>query len=329
MLIEHCIDQNNIEIDKDQLNFIKGLIRGDRRTNYDLDWVYEVVSSKKTGLDMDRFDYMRRDPLHLGQQDLVFHPQIYLDNFKIINGEVAFSSKIAPRLYEFFHHRYRLFKNLYCNKKTQGYDYLLADLLLEAKAVGYEFNKIIYDPDQYINLTNNIFHQLSFNSDPSIKALIDRFYNREHYRTCGDSLTFKLNSKKRHTQEELVKFHKKILDLQKRDDFKPASTPQSTPKKGKFKKDLILTTENSFLKTSLLTFCRKNQFDTLKVFDRSKTGNELIPLSEIQHLGDVGEFKYEYSIDLFVKDKDLEGGATISWNRFKEACGDEVRQLAK
>jgi HD superfamily phosphohydrolase len=43
------------------------LIRGDRRTNYDLDWVYEVVSSKKTGLDMDRFDYMRRDPLHLGQ----------------------------------------------------------------------------------------------------------------------------------------------------------------------------------------------------------------------------------------------------------------------
>jgi HD superfamily phosphohydrolase len=86
MLLSHLIDSNQIEIEKDQLNFINGLIRGDRRTNYDQDWVYEVVSSKNTGLDMDRFDYMRRDPLHLGQQDLVFHPQIYLDNFKIIDG---------------------------------------------------------------------------------------------------------------------------------------------------------------------------------------------------------------------------------------------------
>lgn len=67
MLLEHLIEENNIEIEKDQLNFINGLIRGDRRTNYEHDWVYEVVSSKKTGLDMDRFDYMRRDPLHLGQ----------------------------------------------------------------------------------------------------------------------------------------------------------------------------------------------------------------------------------------------------------------------
>lgn len=329
MLLEHCIDQNYIEIEEDQLGFIKGLIRGDRRVNYDQDWVYEVVSSKKTGLDMDRFDYMRRDPLHLGQQDLVFHPQIYLDNFKIIGGEIAFSSKIAPRLYEFFHHRYRLFKNLYGNKKAQGYDYLLADLLLEAKNVGYEFDKIIFDPSQYINLTNNLFHQLSSNDDPSIKTLIDKFYNREHYRSCGDPITFKLRSKKRHSKEELSKFHQTIIDLQKRADFKPNTTPQCTPKKDRFQKDLILTKENSFLSTNLVQFCKEKQFDTLKVYDRSKQDGELISLSEIQHLGDVGVFKYEYSIDLYVKDKDLEGGATICWNRFKDVCGEKVRALAK
>ena len=329
MLLEHLIDTNNIEIEKDQLNFINGLIRGDRRTDYNQDWIYEVVSSKKTGLDMDRFDYMRRDPLHLGQQDLVFHPQIYLDNFQIVEGNIAFSSKIAPRLYEFFHHRYRLFKNLYSNKKAHGYDYLLADLLLLAKGEGYKFDEIIFDPAQYINLTNNIFHQLSCSENEDIKKLINRFYSRDHYRACGDSISFKLSSKKRHSKEELKKFHKIILDLQKREDFKPNLTPQSTPKKDRRSKDLILTENNSFLSTSLVKFSKEEQFETLKVFDRSQKEKGLISLCEIQHLGNVGEFKYEYSLDLYVKDKDLLVGATRSWNRFKEVCGEQVAQLAK
>ena len=206
---------------------------------------------------MDRFDYMRRDPLHLGQQDLVFHPQIYLDNFMIIDGNIAFSSKIAPRLYEFFHHRYRLFKNLYCNSKACGYDYLLADLLLQAKGIGYEFDKIIFNPSEYINLTNNIFNQLSMSKNLDIQRLIDKFYSRNHYRSCGDSLRFKLQANRRHSKLELAEFHKKILDLQVRSDFKPNNTPQSTPKKQPHAEDLILSTENSFLSTYLVKLDRK------------------------------------------------------------------------
>ena len=79
-----------------------------------------------------------------------------------------------------------------------------------------------------------------------------------------------------------------------------------------------------------MKFSGEKQFETLKVYDRSRSeADGLISLGEIQHLGDVGEFKYEYSIDLYIKDKDLESGATICWNRFKEVCGDKVRELAK
>ena len=203
---------------------------------------------------MDRFDYMRRDPLHLGQQDLVFHPQIYLDNFKIIDNQIAFNSKISQRLYEFFHHRYRLFKNLYLNKKAQGYDYLLADLLLHAKEEGYAFDEIIYNPEQYIKLTNNIFHQLTNSENPEIKKIVQKFHNRDHYRSCGDPISFKVKTGKRHTKEELQKFHKIIMDLQSRSDFKPYFTPQSTPKKQSKEVDLILTPENSFLSTNMVKF---------------------------------------------------------------------------
>lgn len=95
MLIGHMIDEYNIDIEKDQLRFIEGLIDGKRKIDYEYDWIYEIISSKKVGLDVDRFDYMRRDPLHLGQQDLIFHPQIYLDNFKIVDGKMVFSSKVS------------------------------------------------------------------------------------------------------------------------------------------------------------------------------------------------------------------------------------------
>ena len=70
-------------------------------------------------------DYMRRDPLHLGQDDLVFHPSLYFENMKIIDGNLCFSSKITCKIYDFFYHRYRLQKQLYSNPKSEGYDLLI------------------------------------------------------------------------------------------------------------------------------------------------------------------------------------------------------------
>ena len=94
MLFDHMIEENSLEIDKEQSNLIKGMIKGKKVVDYGIPWIYDVISSKKTGMDVDRMDYMRRDPLHLGLQDLVFHPQIYLDNVRIIDGNVCYSSKV-------------------------------------------------------------------------------------------------------------------------------------------------------------------------------------------------------------------------------------------
>lgn len=105
-------------------------------------------------------------------------------------------------------------------------------------------------------------------------------------------------------------------------------TPQSTPKKQSSQKDLILTPENSFLSTNMVKFSSDKQFETLKVYDRSQKERGAFSLKDVPHLGDVGNYNYEYSMDLYVKDKDLVKGATITWNRFKESCGDEVMKLA-
>ena len=89
-----------------------------------------MISSKKYGMDVDRFDYMMRDPMHLNQKDLIFHPQIYMNNFEIIDNEAVYDIKICNKIFEFFNHRYKLFKNMYLNRKSTGFDYMLADLFV-------------------------------------------------------------------------------------------------------------------------------------------------------------------------------------------------------
>ena len=57
-----------------------------------------MISSKEVGLDVDRFDYMYRDPKHLGQKDLIFDAEIYLKNFDIIEGKIVYNDKVSQNL---------------------------------------------------------------------------------------------------------------------------------------------------------------------------------------------------------------------------------------
>lgn len=95
MLLDDMVDTYNIDIEPNQVKFIKGLIAGERRVDYDIDWIYEIISSKKYGMDVDRFDYMMRDPMHTNQKDLVFHPSIYMENFEIINNQAVYKEKVT------------------------------------------------------------------------------------------------------------------------------------------------------------------------------------------------------------------------------------------
>ena len=106
---------------------------------------------------MDRFDYMRRDPLHLGLQDLVFHPQFYFENFKIVEGDFCFNNKSIGKIYDFFGHRYRLYTHLYSNPKAEGYDLVVKDLFLAANS-HYNFDEKVNNPEEYLKLHNGIIY---------------------------------------------------------------------------------------------------------------------------------------------------------------------------
>ena len=78
MLLDHIIDTNNIDIEKEDVNFVGSLIKGDqpKDPNHEkrniiiwltrIEWMYEIVANKTNSLDVDKLDYLERDAKHLG-----------------------------------------------------------------------------------------------------------------------------------------------------------------------------------------------------------------------------------------------------------------------
>jgi deoxynucleoside triphosphate triphosphohydrolase SAMHD1 len=293
MLFDDMIDTYHIDMEAHQIKFIKGLIRGERACNYDIDWIYEVISSKKYGLDVDRFDYMMRDPLHTGQVDLVFRPSIYLDNFSIIENEMVYNGKICNKIFEFFNHRYKLFKNIYLNRKGIGFEYMVADLF-SLVANDFKFAEAIYDPKMYLKLTNNIMDDIDKIGETrkDVRQMVNRFYHRQNYKFVNEIIFIK-KSKKRHSEEELKKLKDLFLSLQK-----PGHSSAT------------LTDENTILSASMTKYCEENQFDTIKVMDFD---GQIKLASSFTNLMNVVD-PYEYHVHLYVKDPGVYEVAKETWS---------------
>lgn len=195
-----------------------------------------------------------------------------------------------------------------------GFDNMLKDLLIEAKnSEGYKFDEIIYSPEQYLKLTNHIFHDLSRSDKPSIKNLMNKFYHRGHYKAIGDGIQILKMTGKKHSKQKLRKFLLDIISMfVKFNNILGYQTP-----------DGQLTEENCFLTTSCIKYSSQNQFETILVFDRNDDTKKLSPLSYYQYLS-VPNFCYDYEVIFFIKDDILMEDAIIAWNKFKKKHQNEV-----
>lgn len=261
---------------------------------FDPDWIYEIISSKKYGMDVDRFDYMMRDPLHTSQKDLVFNPYIYMDNFEIIDNKMVFNVKIANKIFEFFNHRYKLFKNMYMNRKSKGFDYMLADLFTLVNNE-FKFLEAIYDPKKYLRMTNSIMYEIEKIAEtrPDVLRLVNRLYHRENYKFVNEYV-YQKPTNKRLSPETLDKIKELFIQSQ------PAH------------REHTLTMENVIIGTLFFKYCEEDQFDSIMVLDFS--GN-VKPASSLTNLMNIPQY-YEYQVHCYVKERDMYDLAIDTWEHF-------------
>jgi HD superfamily phosphohydrolase len=68
MMLRYMIDQNNLDFDKYDINFLENLIQPYKIPSYDENrkWLYQIVANYQNSVDVDKFDYISRDANALG-----------------------------------------------------------------------------------------------------------------------------------------------------------------------------------------------------------------------------------------------------------------------
>lgn len=207
IMLDYLITENDIAIKDDDLKFVHSLIDPEEyieRPEYaDKRFLYDIVANTRNSIDVDKFDYVARDCHYLGMKSS-FDSGRLTSLCRVVENEICFPQKEIHNVYELFHMRHRLFKEVYSHKTSGAIDYMICDALYNANTV-YNFTEIIHnnDPELFMRLTDNILYEIEYSNNPSLttsQKIIQRIHNRDLYKFVGQCLVSKINNNV-HTQE--------------------------------------------------------------------------------------------------------------------------------
>ena len=107
MMFDALIDNNSIDIDRSDSRFVVDLIKGERPgPGNEKAWMFDIIANKRNSIDIDKFDYLKRDAYNCGIKVIKFdHERIFRDSM-IINNEICYHQKNDFSLYQLFSSRY-------------------------------------------------------------------------------------------------------------------------------------------------------------------------------------------------------------------------------
>ena len=159
-LIRRLIEEHEIKLGDNHetdLRFIEELIMGDDLEGerwgrgYSKSYLYDVVSNADSGLDVDKLDYLQRDPQMTGNAAPQFVITRLLENAQVrvalFDGEpkerpcICFATKVKKDVLGVFRTRFIMHEETYTHKVAKGFELLLVDYLTAADALGHLYCK--------------------------------------------------------------------------------------------------------------------------------------------------------------------------------------------
>lgn len=86
------------------------------RAEADRPFLYEIVANGHCGIDTDRFDYLARDSYFTGVQSAFDYRRLLYGARVMGDGHIGFHAKDAATVYELFHTRHQLFRQIYVHR---------------------------------------------------------------------------------------------------------------------------------------------------------------------------------------------------------------------
>ena len=201
-IFEHIVDKYEIDISKEEIDFIKSLINPGENDN---GFLYQIVANKENGLDCDKFDYISRDTYNIGLS-YSFDSSRLIKYAKVIDDKICFPLKCNYHILDLYHTRYKLFKQVYTHPCVRSIDYMILDLLnLANKRLGLTDN--ITDMKKFILLTDNIVDIINYGGTDEEKRIIDDINRRKIYKLIGEITNKQLDNFKEYLREKNLEDH--------------------------------------------------------------------------------------------------------------------------
>ncbi|XP_025116187.1 deoxynucleoside triphosphate triphosphohydrolase SAMHD1-like [Pomacea canaliculata] len=160
-------------------------------------FLYDIVANKRNGIDVDKWDYISRDCLHLGMKSNFDHLR-FIHFARVIRvgkvTQISLRDKEAYGIYQMYQTRYFVHKMACQHRVTSSIGLMIAEAMKEAnnvirmpKAEGMvKMSDCIKDEnmDAYMNLTDEIIRQILLNPDPRLekaRQLVRDVWRRKLY----------------------------------------------------------------------------------------------------------------------------------------------------
>lgn len=230
-MFDHMMEVNNLlpsfakyNLTDRDVTFIKELIAGtvlEAITCSSEDWpykgrgqeksyLYEIVANKRTGIDVDKFDYFSRDCHCLGINNSFDHKR-YMKFARVINVkgklQICVRDKEAGNVYDMFHTRNSLFRRAYQHKTSNIIERMITEALLKADrkvhlkgshGKMFSISESIDDMAAYTQLTDQVYYHILYSTDPALedaRNILLRIQKRDLYKCLGQTILRKLRDK--------------------------------------------------------------------------------------------------------------------------------------
>ncbi|CAH0477595.1 unnamed protein product [Peronospora belbahrii] len=197
-MIEYMVDDNNIDLERDDMRFIQQLIveakelkvrhQGSRIDSRG--YLYEIVANGRNCIDVDKFDYLARDMLNLfGLRKVFDFSRLTMFNH-VIDNEICYHTSVNLDIYDMFQQRYQMHKQIYNHRKGKAVELMICDaMLLADKELG--ISAATQTPQDFQFLTDHIVHSIEASKSDSLadaRALLKRVRRRELYEFIDEYL---------------------------------------------------------------------------------------------------------------------------------------------
>ena len=185
LILEYIVCNYQINITPLNLKRIQDLIYPNGNNELNKKFMYQIVANNTNGIDVDKFDYLKRDTYYLGLKYNCDYSRIF-KYARVIDQEICYPKKLIFDICEIFYTRVRLHKQVYNHPVCKAIEYMVKQVFIHADSI-LKFNEFIDNVVDFCKLNDGILYFISMlDLSKESKELIYRINSRDLYKYIGE-----------------------------------------------------------------------------------------------------------------------------------------------